>query len=62
MENQQKRLKTMDIDKITSEMEYKQVLSRIDELMGAKKGTPEYEDLMKLTDLVEDYEDGLISE
>ena len=51
----------MDLEKISSEEEYNKVLQRIDELMNAKKGTPEYDELQKLTDLVEDYEDGLCS-
>ncbi|MCQ2608626.1 MAG: hypothetical protein MJ197_08080 [Bacteroidales bacterium] len=49
----------MDIEKITNEEEYSTVLQRIDELMNAKKGTPEYDELQKLTDLIEDYEDDL---
>lgn len=51
----------MEIEKITNEEVYQSVLKRIDELMNAKKNTPEYEELQKLTDLVEDYEDGLCS-
>ena len=47
----------MEIKKIMSEEEYQNVLQRIDELMNAKKGTPEYEELQLLTDMVEDYED-----
>ncbi|MBP5370920.1 MAG: hypothetical protein J6Y55_03240 [Bacteroidales bacterium] len=50
----------MDIEKITSEEEYRKVLQRIDELFNAKKDTPEYEELQHLTDLVDDYEDGLL--
>jgi HTH-type transcriptional regulator/antitoxin HigA len=55
-----KRLEMMDIEKITSEEEYRKVLQRIDELFNAKKDTPEYEELQHLTDLVDDYEDGLL--
>lgn len=50
----------MDIEKIKSEEEYESVLQKIDLLMNAKKGTPEYEELQHLTDLVEDFEDGLL--
>ncbi|MCQ2959496.1 MAG: hypothetical protein MJ198_04825 [Bacteroidales bacterium] len=52
----------MEIEKIHSEEEYKKVLERIDELMNSKKDSPEYVELMKLTELVEDYEDGLIAD
>lgn len=51
----------MDIEVITTEEEYQAVLQRIDDLMGASKGSPEYEELQRLTDLVEDYEDKLCS-
>ncbi|MCQ2606692.1 MAG: hypothetical protein MJ204_09200 [Bacteroidales bacterium] len=51
----------MEIEIITNEEEYTAVLQRIDEILNAKKGTPEYDELQKLTDLVEDYEDGLCS-
>ena len=47
----------MEIKKIETEEEYHIVLQRIDELMKAKKGTPEFEELQLLTDIVEDYED-----
>ena len=51
----------MDIEVITTEEEYQCVLQRIDELMNVAKGTPEYDELQRLTDLVEDYEDKLCS-
>lgn len=47
----------MEIELIENEEQFEQVLQRIDELMNAKKGTPEYDELQKLTDLADDYED-----
>lgn len=49
----------MEIEKIENEEDFEKVLQRIDELMNAKKGTPEFDELQKLTDLAEDYEDNL---
>ena len=40
-----KMMYKMDIEVITTEEEYQAVLQRIDELMGASKGSPEYEEL-----------------
>ena len=51
----------MEIEKINNEEEYQKVLQRIDEVMNAKPGSPEYEELLVLTDLIEDYEDDLCS-
>ncbi|HZD41567.1 MAG TPA: transcriptional regulator, partial [Terriglobales bacterium] len=45
-----------NIRAIRSEADYETALARIDELMDAKGGTPEGEELDVLTDLVELYE------
>lgn len=52
----------MNIEKITTEEEYQKVLARVDVIMNATKGTPEYDELQHLTNLIDDYEDNLISE
>lgn len=49
----------MEIEKIENEEDFNKVLQRIDELMNAPKGTPEFDELQKLTDLADDYEDNL---
>jgi HTH-type transcriptional regulator/antitoxin HigA len=42
---------------IASESDYRSVLRRIETLMDAEKGTPELEELVRLTRMVEKYED-----
>ena len=42
---------------ISSEIDYQKVLKRIEALMDAEKGTPELEELIKLTLVAEKYED-----
>lgn len=51
----------IDIEKIKTEEDYQKVLQRIDELLNAKKNTPEYDELQRLTDMIEDYEDNCCS-
>lgn len=51
----------MEIEKINNEDDYQNVLQRIDALLNAKLGSQEYEELQHLTNLIEDYEDGLCS-
>ncbi|GAB6905092.1 conserved hypothetical protein [Desulfosarcina cetonica] len=43
--------------KLISESEYQTILKRIDVLMDAQKGTPELEELIRLTRIAERYED-----
>ena len=45
-----------DIKMIRSDADYMAALARIDALMDAEPGTPEGDELNKLTDLVQDYE------
>jgi HTH-type transcriptional regulator/antitoxin HigA len=47
----------MDIKPIRTKKDLKRALSRIDELIDAKRGTPEYDELEVLSVLVEAYED-----
>jgi HTH-type transcriptional regulator/antitoxin HigA len=61
LEYYKEKLVGMEIEKINNEEDYQNVLQRIDTLMNAKPGSPEYEELQHLTDLIEDYEDGLCS-
>lgn len=44
-------------EQIKTKQEYESILFRIERLMDAKAGTPELEELKRLTLLVEDYED-----
>ena len=46
-----------DVELITNAHDYAVALSRIDELMGAERGTAEGRELDLLADLVEMYED-----
>jgi len=46
-----------NMEYIFSESDYQRVLQRIELLMDAEKGTPELEELIRLTRLVEKYED-----
>ena len=43
-------------EKILNEQQYDVILSIIDEIMDAKPGTPEFEELGKLSCMVQDYE------
>jgi len=61
LEYNKEKLVGMEIEKIENGEDYQNVLQRIDELMNAKPGSPEYEELLRLTDLIEDYEDDLCS-
>ena len=42
----------MEIEKIENEEDFNKVLQRIDELMNAPKGTPEFDEFQKLWRLV----------
>lgn len=46
--------------KIKNESEYEKASERADEIYGAKKGTPEYEELQQLLKALKDYEDDFI--
>ncbi len=43
--------------RIKTEEEYERALKRIEELMDAEAGTPEEDELVRLTDIVEAYEE-----
>lgn len=43
--------------RIKTEAEYERVLKRIDELMDAEVGTPAGDELVRLADMVEEYEE-----
>ena len=45
------------IEKIETEAEHKAALARIELLFDAPEGSPEYAELIRLADLVNDYED-----
>jgi len=47
----------MNVKPIRTKKDLRQALSRIDEIIDAKRGAPEYDELEVLTILVEDYED-----
>jgi len=44
-------------DSIETEAEYETALERIEVLMGAAPGSPEADELMRLAEMVEKYED-----
>lgn len=44
------------ITSVTNAVEHEQALARIDELMDAEAGTPEVEELSKLAEIVQAYE------
>jgi HTH-type transcriptional regulator / antitoxin HigA len=46
----------MEIKPIKTEEEYKQALIRLDEIFNAEAGTPEAEECLKLTEVIEDFE------
>lgn len=46
-----------DVSPIHTEAEYDAALARIDELIDAPEGSPEYEELNAVADVVEQYED-----
>lgn len=46
--------------KITNETEYEKASERIDQIYGAKKGTPEKKELDELLKAVKEYEDDFI--
>lgn len=47
----------MDIKPVRTKRDHQRALSRIDELIDAKRGTPEYDELEVLSVLVEAYEE-----
>jgi HTH-type transcriptional regulator/antitoxin HigA len=51
----------MSIKALRTEADYEAALARIDVLMDAKAGTPEGQELDALTDLVEQYEEKVIT-
>jgi len=47
---------------IKTDEEYKEALKRLDEIIGAPKKTKEAKEALELSDLIEDYEDGLLED
>jgi HTH-type transcriptional regulator/antitoxin HigA len=45
------------METIRSEEDYRQALKRVDVIFDAKEGTPEFEEMDRLSDLIADYED-----
>jgi len=46
--------------KINNETDYEKASERADEIFGAKKGTPEHQELQELLKAIKDYEDDFI--
>lgn len=44
------------MDRIKNEKEFEKVCEELEEVIDAKEGTKEYDELMRLADLIEEYE------
>ena len=53
-------ISNMKIMKINNESEYEKASERADEIFGAKKGSPEEQELKELLKAIKDYEDDFI--
>jgi hypothetical protein len=53
-------ISNIKIMKINNESEYEKASERADEIFGAKKGSPEEQELKELLKAIKDYEDDFI--